>query len=44
MGFGGHKNAAGLSLKLENIEEFEKSLEVFLDVFLSFSGASSLNS
>ncbi len=33
IGFGGHKNAAGLSLKLENIEEFEKIINEELENF-----------
>jgi single-stranded-DNA-specific exonuclease len=33
LGFGGHKNAAGLSLKLENIEEFEKIINEELENF-----------
>ncbi|MFY9093856.1 DHHA1 domain-containing protein, partial [Aliarcobacter butzleri] len=33
IGFGGHKNAAGLSLKLENLEAFEKIINEELENF-----------
>ena len=32
LGFGGHKNAAGLSLKVENLEEFKSRINVLLNV------------
>jgi len=32
IGFGGHKNAAGLSLKAENLEEFKTKINSFLNV------------
>ena len=31
LGFGGHKNAAGMALKAENLEEFSRNLNKFLE-------------
>ncbi|PLY04119.1 MAG: single-stranded-DNA-specific exonuclease RecJ [Arcobacter sp.] len=32
LGFGGHKNAAGLSLKVENLDEFKSRINILLNV------------